>query len=122
MRFSVHTRFNFDHTRLKWALWFVGLTVLRKNKLKCPLHLINIPRQRNVRRLECIIYRRFVDFQVLDKDIITGDFQFVRDFTPGIFVARVSQAASITRAGIWREVLEFVRLPLPLLRVGRECF
>src|SRR6266699_6056151 len=35
---------------------------------------------------------------------------------------RLSQAASITRAGIWREVLEFVRLPLPLLRVGRECF
>src|SRR6516164_4028808 len=28
---------------------------------------------------------------------------------------RVSYAASITRAGIWREVLEFVRLPLPLL-------
>src|SRR6266446_1264889 len=76
-----------DHTRLKWARWLVGLTVLRKNKLKCPLYLINIPRQRNVRRLECIIYRRFVDFQVLDKDIITGDFQFVRDFTPGIFVA-----------------------------------
>ena len=66
--------------RLKWALWFVGLTVLRKNKLKCLLYLINIPRQRNVRRLECIINRRFVDFQVLDKDIITGDFQFVRDF------------------------------------------
>src|SRR5258708_14991040 len=75
------------HPRLKWALWFVGLTVLRKNKLKCPLYLINIPRQRNVRRLESIIYRRFVDFQVLDKDIISGDFQFVRDFTPGIFVA-----------------------------------
>src|SRR5499427_6542736 len=77
----------FCRTRLKWALWFVGLTVLRKNKLKCPLYLINIPRQSNVRRLESIIYRRFVDFQVLDKDIITGDFQFVRDFTPGIFVA-----------------------------------
>ena len=28
-------------------------------------------------------------------------------------------AASITRAGIWREVLELVRLPLPLLRVQR---
>src|SRR5260370_40041353 len=77
----------FDHTRLKWALWFVDLTVLRKNKLKCPLYLINIPRQRNVRRLECQIYRRFVDFQVLDYDIITGNFQFVGDFTPGIFVA-----------------------------------
>jgi hypothetical protein len=77
----------FDHARLKWALWFVGLTVLRKNKLKCPLYSINIPSQRNVRRLECIIYRRFVDFKGLDEDIITGDFQFVRDFTPGIFVA-----------------------------------
>src|SRR5262249_61206457 len=76
--------------RLKWALWFVGLTVLRKNKLKCPLYLINIPRQSNVRRLESIIYRRLVDFQVLDKDIITGDFQFVRGFTPGIFVANTS--------------------------------
>src|SRR6516225_12472139 len=31
-------------------------------------------------------------------------------------------AASITRAGIWREVLEFVRLPLPLLRVRRGRF
>src|SRR6202022_3845882 len=31
-------------------------------------------------------------------------------------------SASITRAGIWREVLEFVRLPLPLLRVGRGRF
>src|SRR5438034_947774 len=35
---------------------------------------------------------------------------------------RLSQAASITRAGIWREVLEFVRLPLPLLRVRRGRF
>ena len=34
----------------------------------------------------------------------------------------MSQAASITRAGIWREVLEFVRLPLPLLPVGRGRF
>src|ERR1700687_4811759 len=31
-------------------------------------------------------------------------------------------SASITRAGIWREVLEFVRLPLPLLGVGRGRF
>src|SRR5882672_11487897 len=31
-------------------------------------------------------------------------------------------SASITRAGIWREVLEFFRLPLPLLRVGRGHF
>src|SRR5467141_1105752 len=31
-------------------------------------------------------------------------------------------SASITRAGIWREVLEFVRFPLPLLRVGRGRF
>src|SRR5258707_2696112 len=31
-------------------------------------------------------------------------------------------SASITRAGIWREVLEFVRLPFPLLRVGRGRF
>ena len=41
----------------------------------------------------------------------------------GAEAGRVSQqAASITRAGIWREVLKFVRLPLPLLRVGRERF
>src|SRR6516225_8256908 len=33
-----------------------------------------------------------------------------------------ASAASITRAGIWREVLEFVRLPLPLLRVRRGRF
>src|SRR5712672_1326638 len=32
------------------------------------------------------------------------------------------KCSSITRAGIWREVLEFVRLPLPLLRVGRGRF
>jgi hypothetical protein len=31
-------------------------------------------------------------------------------------------AASITRAGIWREELEFVRLPLPVLRVRRRRF
>src|SRR4029077_7812606 len=31
-------------------------------------------------------------------------------------------SASITRAGIWREVLEFVWLPLPLLRLGRGRF
>src|SRR5262245_29527837 len=35
---------------------------------------------------------------------------------------RASLAESITRAGIWREVLEFVRLPLPLLRVRRGRF
>src|SRR5262245_43160216 len=35
---------------------------------------------------------------------------------------RASLAASITRAGIWREVSEFVRLPLPLLRVRRGRF
>src|SRR5262245_50635848 len=35
---------------------------------------------------------------------------------------RASLSASITRAGIWREVLEFVRLPLPLLRVRRGRF
>jgi hypothetical protein len=31
-------------------------------------------------------------------------------------------SASITRARIWREVLKFVRLPLPLLPVGRSRF
>src|SRR6516165_4948564 len=31
-------------------------------------------------------------------------------------------SASITRAGIWREVLQFIRLPLPLLRVGGGRF
>jgi hypothetical protein len=31
-------------------------------------------------------------------------------------------SASISRAGIWREVLKFVRLPLPVLRVGRALF
>jgi hypothetical protein len=34
-------------------------------------------------------------------------------------VAARALFASITRAGIWREVWKFVRLPLPLLRVGR---
>jgi hypothetical protein len=33
-----------------------------------------------------------------------------------------SVARSITRARIWRKILEFVRLSLPLLRVGREGF
>ena len=37
-------------------------------------------------------------------------------------VAAPALSASITRAGIWRKVLEFVRLPLPLLRVGRGRF
>src|SRR6266851_7864540 len=37
-------------------------------------------------------------------------------------VAARALSASITRAGIWLEVLEFVRLPLPLLRVGWERF
>ena len=36
--------------------------------------------------------------------------------------SRQPVTASITRAGIWREVLEFVRLPLPLLRVRRGRF
>src|SRR5262249_47839588 len=35
---------------------------------------------------------------------------------------RWQSPASMTRAGIWREVLEFVRLPLPLLIVRRGCF
>src|SRR5215213_3636130 len=35
---------------------------------------------------------------------------------------RWNGAASITRTGTWQEVLEFVRLPLPLLRVGRGRF
>src|SRR5437660_4867326 len=34
------------------------------------------------------------------------------------YTTALGLSASITRAGIWREVLEFVRLPLPLLRVG----
>jgi hypothetical protein len=37
-------------------------------------------------------------------------------------ICSVALAASITRAGIWREVLAFVRLPLPVLRVGRRRF
>ena len=43
------------------------------------------------------------------------------DLGAGTDTAR-ALSASITRAGIWREVLEFVRLPLPLLRVRRERF
>src|SRR5207302_8958405 len=31
-------------------------------------------------------------------------------------------SASITRAGIWRKILEFVRLSVPLLKVGRGRF
>src|SRR4029077_389975 len=34
------------------------------------------------------------------------------------YTTTLGLSASITRAGICREVLEFVRLPLPLLRVG----
>src|SRR5271156_4752860 len=36
--------------------------------------------------------------------------------------SRRAPSASITRAGIWREVLEFIRLSLPLLRVRRGRF
>ena len=43
------------------------------------------------------------------------------DLGSGTDIAR-TPSASITRAGIWREVLEFVRLPLPLLRVRRGRF
>ena len=39
------------------------------------------------------------------------------DLGSGTYTAR-----SITRARIWREVLEFVRLSLPFLRVGRGRF
>jgi hypothetical protein len=42
--------------------------------------------------------------------------------TAKVNVAARALSASITRAGIWREVLEFVRLPLPFLRVGRGRF
>src|SRR6201982_1842623 len=42
--------------------------------------------------------------------------------TAKVNVGARALSASITRAGIWREVLEFVRLPLPLLRVGRGRF
>src|SRR5260370_29460913 len=38
------------------------------------------------------------------------------------YTTALGLSASITRAGIWREVLEFVRLPLPLLRVRRGRF
>src|SRR5207302_215808 len=38
------------------------------------------------------------------------------------YTTALGLSASITRARIWREVLEFVRLPLPLLRVGRGRF
>src|SRR5438128_3828763 len=38
------------------------------------------------------------------------------------YTTTLGLSASITRAGIWREVLEFVRLPLPLLRVRRGRF
>src|SRR5262249_54529688 len=37
--------------------------------------------------------------------------------TPGAILCRPT--ASITRARIWRKILEFVRLPLPFLPVGR---
>src|SRR6266851_5635641 len=40
------------------------------------------------------------------------------DLGSGTHTAR-TLSASITRAGIWCDVLEFVRLPLPLLRVER---
>ena len=43
------------------------------------------------------------------------------DLGTGTHTAR-ALSASITRARIWREVLEFVRLPLPLLGVGRGAF
>src|SRR6266699_5381783 len=38
------------------------------------------------------------------------------------YTTALGLSASITRSGIWREVLEFVRSPLPLLRVGRGRF
>src|SRR6266516_1857692 len=38
------------------------------------------------------------------------------------YTTALGLSASITRAGIWREVLEFVRFPLPLLRVRRGRF
>src|SRR6266478_5328798 len=41
-----------------------------------------------------------------------------QDFATPPYTTALGLSASITRAGIWREVLEFVRLPLPLLIVG----
>jgi hypothetical protein len=43
------------------------------------------------------------------------------DLRSGAQSAR-ARSASVTRAGIWREVLEFVRLPLPVLGLGRSSF
>src|SRR3984893_10080860 len=42
--------------------------------------------------------------------------------TAKVNVAAQALSASITRAGIWREVWKFVRPPLPLLRVWRGRF
>src|SRR5712692_3593212 len=41
---------------------------------------------------------------------------------PTLLAILCRSTASITRARIWRKILEFVRLPLPLLPVGRGRF
>ena len=57
--------------------------MLAKNKMKCLLCLSNIPRQRNLRRLESVNYPRLVEVQVLDNDIVAFDLQNVKRLPPG---------------------------------------
>jgi hypothetical protein len=75
-------KFSYDVARLEWGLWIVSLTMLAENKMKCLLCLSNIPRQRNLRRLESVNYPRLVEVQVLDNDIVAFDLQNVNVCRP----------------------------------------
>lgn len=62
---------------LKGRLWFLGLTIFVKNKMKCSFRLFNISGKRNIRGLESELYRHFIDIEVFNDNVITANAQFV---------------------------------------------
>jgi hypothetical protein len=73
--------------KLEWGLGFVSPTVVGKDKPKGFLRLINIPRQRNLRRPESSSHCRFVGIEMLDNGIIAFDLQNIKDFLAGVCFA-----------------------------------
>ena len=58
---------------VKRALWFLGLTIFVKNKMKCSFRLFNISGKRNIRGLESELYRHFIDIEVFNDNVITAN-------------------------------------------------
>ena len=72
---------------LERQLRLVGLAVLGKNKMQRLFRALDIPRQRNVRRLEPEIHRLLIGFEILQNGVIAFDLQFVKNLPAGIFFA-----------------------------------